>query len=237
MYGWRARIGLIVPASNSTNEPEWQKVMPEGVSLHTARMPLEAVTEGGLSEMADTATAAAERLSQVNVDVVAYGCTTGSLIKGHKYAEKLEAKLSKSANAEAITTALSVERALDSMDVESVSIATPYNETLNQREVEFLEEGGFSVDNITGRGLEDNLEIGDLEPRQAYIQGHKSSSGEEGALFISCTNYRTFEIIQALEMDLGKPVITSNQATLWDSLNSLGLPDPQMKLGQLFEDV
>jgi maleate isomerase len=53
-------------------------------------------------------------------------------------------------------------------------------------------------------------------------------------VFVSCTNYRTFEVIERLEADLGKPVVTSNQATLWDALRTLGVDD-DLPLGRLFE--
>ena len=71
MYGWRARLGLLVPSSNTTNEPEFHRVLPEGVSLHTGRLPLEDVTADDLAAMAETASGATDRLRHADVDVVA----------------------------------------------------------------------------------------------------------------------------------------------------------------------
>ncbi|MFB6311004.1 MAG: aspartate/glutamate racemase family protein [Salinirussus sp.] len=233
MYGWRARLGLLVPSSNTTNEPEFAAVLPDGVSLHTGRLPLEDVTADDLTAMAETAVDAAEHLAHANVDVVAYGCTTGSLVKGHGYAEELEASLADVADAPAVATALSVERALDALGARSVAVVTPYIDDLNEREREFLEEAGFEVRSLAGRGIEPNLEIGHLSPEAAYRQARSAGAEDADALFISCTNYRTFEAIEPLEADLDVPVVTSNQATLWDALRRTDI-ESGIDLGQLF---
>lgn len=233
MYGWRARLGLLVPSSNTTNEPEFAAALPDGVSLHTGRLPLEDVNADDLAAMAETATGAAEQLRHADVDVVAYGCTTGSLVKGRGYAEELEATLADVAGAPAVVTALSVERALDAVGAESVAVVTPYIEDLNERERGFLEAGGFDVRSVAGRGIEPNLEIGQLSPEAAYRQARTAADRDADVVFVSCTNYRTFEVIEPLEADLGVPVVTSNQATLWDALRRTDV-DAGVGLGRLF---
>lgn len=236
MYGWRARVGLLVPSSNTTNEPEFQRVLPDGVSLHTARLPLEDVNADDLAAMSETAARASEHLGHADVDVVAYGCTTGSLVKGHDYAESLEAKVSAAAGAPAVATALSVERALDALAAESVAVVTPYVEELNERERSFLGTAGFDVRSIDGHGVERNTEIGALSPQAAYRQAAAAVDGAVDAVFVSCTNYRTFEVVDRLEADLGIPVVTSNQATLWDALRRLDVEHAVDGLGTLFRD-
>jgi maleate isomerase len=235
MYGWRARLGLLVPSSNTTNEPEFQGVLPEGVSLHTGRLPLEDVTAEDLTEMAGTAEGVAEGLGHADVDVVAYGCTTGSLVKGHGYAEDLERTISEVTDAPAVATALSVERALAELGATSVAVVTPYIDDLNERERSFLEDAGFEVTAMAGQGIELNTEIGALRPEAAYRQAVAAADTDADAVFVSCTNYRTFEAIDRLEADLGMPVVTSNQATLWDALRRVGVDHTEVELGRLFQ--
>lgn len=235
MFGWRSRLGLLVPSSNTTNEPEFHRTLPDGVSLHTARLPLEDVNVEDLSEMAGTAEGVAERLKHADVDVVAYGCTTGSLVKGRGYAEELEEKLADVAGVPAVATALSVERALDALGAESVTVVTPYTTDVNEREREFLERGGFDVLSIDGHELEANTAIGALRSEDAYQQARAKYDGRADAVFVSCTNYRTFEAIDVLEKDLGVPVVTSNQATLWDALGRTSVDRTEIDLGLLFE--
>ena len=124
MNGWRTRLGLIVPSSNTTNEPEFYDSLPDGVSLHTARMRLEDTTADDLEQMAGEIARCADLLSTANVDVVAYGCTTGSLVKGHGYDEEIESRLSAATEVPAVATAASVKRAFDVLNLDSVAIAT-----------------------------------------------------------------------------------------------------------------
>lgn len=235
MYGWRGKLGLIVPSSNTTNEPEFQRYLPDGASLHTARMHLGSVTADDLATMADDAERCGELLATAEVDVVAYGCTTGSLVKGPGYDEEIEARLSEVAGVPTVATAASIKRAFVALDVERLAIATPYIDELNDREESFLTQAGFDVLDIQGLGLESNVDIGALTPQTAYREARRVDHDDADAVFISCTNFRTLEVIASLEADLGKPVVTSNQATLWDALRTGGIDaDLGADLGRLF---
>lgn len=235
MYGWRTRLGLIVPSSNTTNEPEFYDVLPDGVSLHTARMELEGANADELAAMGDRADRCADLLATADVDVVAYGCTTGSLVKGPGYDEDLESRLAERADAPVVATAASVKRAFEALDVERLAIATPYIDDLNEKEADFLDAAGFDVLDIEGLGIEPNTGIGAQHPETTYQRARAVDRPEADAVFVSCTNYRTFEAIEPLEADLGKPVVTSNQATLWDALHTAGVDYSEVELGTLFE--
>lgn len=235
MNGWRARLGLIVPATNTVNESEFYEYLPEGVSVHTSRMGLKEVTVEELEQMADDVERCAELVEAADVDAIAYGCTTGSLVKGAGYDEMIESQLEETAGIPAVATAASIKRAFDALNVTSMSITTPYIEDLNRREKEFLEDAGYDVLGIEGLKLQDNLDIGAQHPEIAYQKARSVVDSDADAVFISCTNYRTFEIIERLEADLGKPVVTSNQATLWDALRTLGVDYGDLPLGMLFE--
>lgn len=238
MYGWRARVGLIIPSSNTTNEPEFAGVLPEGVSLHTARMYL---TENGPDEL-ETMAADVERcgelLATANVDVLAYGCTTGSLVKGSGYDEEIERRLEETTGIVSVATAASIKRAFDALGVDRIAIATPYEQELDERERRFLEDAGYDVAEIRGLGIRMNTEVGAQPLMRSYRQASdliKRLSDAVDAIFISCTNYRTFETIPLLEEDTGVPVVTSNQATLWDALRRANVSTTGLELGRLFE--
>lgn len=236
MYGERARLGLVVPSSNTTNEPEFAGALPAGVSLHAARMRLDSVDADSLSSMADDVERCAERLATADVDVVAYGCTTGSLVHGPGYDEEIEARVESVAGVPAVATAASVKRAFEALGVESVAVTTPYVDDLNRREAAFLEAAGYDPVAMDGLGIGPNLEIGARYPETAADAARAVDDPDADAVFVSCTNYRTFEIVPELERDLGKPVVTSNQATLWDALGSLdGDVRPERELGRLFD--
>lgn len=237
MYGWRGRLGLIVPSSNTTNEPEFSAVLPPGLSLHTSRMFLEDTEADELESMADDVERCGELLATADVDVLAYGCTTGSLVKGVGYDEEIEHRLEDATGIPAVATAASIKRAFDALDIDRLAIATPYEQELNDREQAFLKDAGYDVADIRGLRIRKNTEIGAQYPQTAYKQGidaFEASDEPVDGIFLSCTNYRTFDIIDQLERDIGVPVVTSNQATLWNALETIGVSTDDLELGTLF---
>lgn len=235
MYGWRGRIGLLVPSSNTTMEMELHEALPEGVSLHTSRMPLKNVTEEELLKMEALAVEGAALLKDANVDIILYGCTSGSFIGGKNFEKELEAKIEKEVALPVVSTSSAILEALGVVDAQRILVITPYTDEINEREREFLEANEFEVLDIRGLGIEDNLRIGKLEPYEAYRLARATFMDEADAIFISCTNFRTFEIIELLEDDFGVPVITSNQASLWLTLREMDIHDVIPGLGSLFE--
>lgn len=225
MYGWRSRISLMIPSSNTTMESEFWGYAPEGVSIHTSRLPLRRVTEKELVDMSDEAERCAELLADAKVDVIVYGCTTGSLIKGKGYDEEIERRINEATGIPAISTARAVLDALNEKGVKKIAVATPYTDEINQKEKDFLTENGFEVSEIKGLGIEENIEIGKQPPYIAYCLGKEviRAHPKAEALFISCTNFRTFGIITALSRDIGRPVVSSNQASLWRALQECGV--------------
>lgn len=214
MSEWH-RLGVVVPSSNTAVEREFSRCVPENVSVHTSRMPLESVTAAALDAMSDRAVECAELLSHADVQAVAYACTTGSLLHGPGFDRELEEALSAAIDGPAVATALSVDRALQELDAERIAVRTPYVEELNAREREYLEAAGYEVVSISGLGIEDNTEIGALTPENAAEQVRTVDSPVD-AVFVSCTNYPTLSAVESMEEALGVPVVTSNGATLWD---------------------
>lgn len=221
MYGNRGRIGLVVPSSNTTMEPELARELPTGISLHAARMPLVDVTADRLEEMEAGADRCGRLLATADVDVAAYGCTTGSLVKGPGYDEAIETRLSDVTGVPTVATAASIRRAFDALDLRRLALATPYVRALNEDEADFLDAAGYEVVALSGLGLQANTDIGARWPEQVYRQVRDLDTADADGVFISCTNYRTFEVIDRLEDELDTPVVTSNQATLWDVLEIL----------------
>jgi len=230
------RIGLIVPSSNTTMEPEFYEMAPEGVSIHTARMRLREVQAEALREMAEDATEAAELLSTAGVNLLVYGCTTGSLLGGTEWERKLVEKIQRFGRVPSFSTSGAVVEALKEFEAEKIVVATPYIEKLNALEKGFLEDHGFEVLGMKGLGLVSNLEIGKEPPSAAYRLACDVFRPEADAVFISCTNFRTIEVIEALEADLGKPIVTSNQASMWKALSAGGIREKIFGYGGLLEE-
>ncbi|BAA81536.2 maleate cis-trans isomerase [Aeropyrum pernix K1] len=234
MYGWRARIGLIVPSSNTTMEPEMWMMAPEGVSIHTGRVPLEKVSVEELLKMEEYSAIEAEKLATAGVDLIVYGCTTGSLIGGPGYDLKIADKLSSASGVQVVTTATAVVEALKALGASRIAVATPYIEEVNKREEEFLRHHGFDIVDFKSLGLLGNLDIGRVPPWRVYRLARSLSIEGADAIFISCTNLRTVEVIGLLERDTGLPVVSSNTASMWMALKTLGIREAGFKAGTIF---
>lgn len=239
MYGWRKRIGLVLPSSNTTMEPELNCMLPKGISLHTARVLQVIETEEELIKMADYAKRAAEEVATAAVDLIMYGCTSGSFLKGEEYNKNLSKDLSEFTGIQVITTSSALRLALEALAARKICLVTPYPKETNERGRVWLESIGFTVvktveliESTYAEPIE-NLEIGKLAPELVYANIKAHYPLEIDALLISCTNLRTIEIIDILEEDFAVPVVTSNQASLWAALRGVGIKAPIAGFGQL----
>ncbi|MFH1757927.1 MAG: maleate cis-trans isomerase [Pseudomonadota bacterium] len=246
MYGWKGRIGLLIPSRNTTLEPEFNRMVPGGVSIHAARMALKEPSPAALMEMEKEVYKAASMIMAVNPGVIVVGCTSGSFIKGFGYDQKLTQKIMGQTKVKAITTSTAVIEALKLLKVTKVAVATPYTEEVNEKERKFIEAHGIRVTRIKGLGYSKPMKayplasqpvsgIGLLEPSVAYKLAQDVDGPEADGIFISCTNFRTVEIIEALEKNMGKPVVTSNQASMAMALRVMGIKERVIGFGSLLE--
>ena len=237
MYGWRGRIGLLVPTGNSVMEPEFQRMAPAGVTTHANRVALKDVTPESLSRMEDDAERAARGIVSVRVGVIAFGCTSGSFVGGKGYDERLIAKIEDATGVPATTTTTAVVRALRAFNVSRIALATPYTDEVTRLEVDYLRDQGFEVTAWQGGGIVETADIQACPPEVSFQRARAVDNERAEAVFISCTGFRAIENIEKLEADLGKPVITSNQATFADCLRILAVGDVAPGHGALFDRV
>lgn len=236
-FGWRARLGLIIPSRGWTLEHEWPRMLPKGVCYFVARIMLKATTLEEVEKMDPFVLDAAKSLASADVDLLCYGCTIGSMLKGKGYDQALATDLQKNTGVPAKTMTTAVIEALHELNVRKVATATPYTNDFNKLEKAFLESNGFEVIYEKGLGITDTVEIAKVSPGEVYRLGKEvlSKVPEADILFLSCGNLRTIEIISVLEKDVGKPVISSNQSMLWSALRAVGVRESIHGFGSLFE--
>ncbi|MEM2896278.1 MAG: maleate cis-trans isomerase [Candidatus Bathyarchaeia archaeon] len=236
MSGWRTKLGFMIPCTDTVLESDAYRIVPYGISVHFTRMMLREVTPKALQEMATEIEKAAALLYMAEVDVIAFGCTSGSLIMGPEYDKKIIKRiLSVAPNVKATTTATAVINALNELNLKKIVVLTPYIDKVNEKEKEFLEAHNFKVLNIKGLGIFKDVEISKVSPETIYGLAKAINMPEADGVFISCTNFRSTEVVDVLEKDLEKPIITSNQATIWDMLKKANVRDEIRGFGKLME--
>ena len=236
--GWRARIGVIVPPSNTVNETEFNRLKPDGVTFHFTRSPLHPdPAADDFAEMMSDIDRACGDLAACAVDLVAYGCTSGSMACP---ADRLLGRMQEASGVEGISTAGAILAALNALGVTRIAMATPYTEETNAHEAHYLQEHGIEVVVASGLGLNASLEkiqrISRVAPKAVFDHALAVDRPEAEALLICCTDFNTIDAIEPLEEELGKPVVTSNTATLWSSLRTLGIEDRIEGCGRLLRD-
>ena len=232
-YGWRLRLGMLLPSSNPVAEPEISRFLPEGVSLLTTRLKLAGSTREDLLGMTAGVEQAVALLADAGVDRLVFNCTAVSTFDpamGDALRERMEAVSKKPAT----STSHGIISALAQMAPRRIALVTPYIDAVVEREIQFLEHLGYEVVRRVGLGLAEGKAMSSVEPGQWYRETMALNNCGAELYFLSCTAIRVFDIIVDLERDLGLPVITSNQAMLWSCLRDAGIRDRIPALGQIF---
>lgn len=233
----RARIGLIVLATDHTIEHEYRSIYSRlpGVALYESRIRNSAeINPTTLAEMAKGMTAAADViLPGTKLDVVAYGCTSGTVVIGEdKVFDLIRAARPGVACTTPITAALA---GLKAMGCRRIALLTPYVESVNLMLRDFIEARDIAVPVMGSFNHENDNEVARISTasiEEALVELGRSDTVD--GVFVSCTSLRVAEIAERAEARLGKPVTSSNHAMAWHCLRLAGVADPLPGLGRLF---
>ena len=229
-----ASIGLIIPSSNRLTEPQFNTYVPAGVGVHVTRLRMTGKFRKPLSELKPSLVEAAQALSDVKPGVIVFHCTANSMESGLAHEKAIVDIVAQASGCPTITTAQAITQAFDRVGIKKLVLISPYVKATNQLEVNYLSETGYTVLHELGLALETHA-YASVTPEEWKEIVKENSRADADGYFLSCTNTRMIEAIEDLERDLGKPVVNSNQATLWACLNKLGVKHSGEKLGRLFQ--
>jgi len=248
MSGWRGRLGLIVPHNNTTTEPEFYEYVPSGMSVHTCRIKGRGKDRGEIvSDMVRQAYESANRFvidtkeglvdEEIHtVGAIGFACFRTSYYRGLGWDEEVRRGIEKASGIPTTTAASSIIKSLREMEMRKIGLVSPYPEESNVRLVQFLNANDFEVGklvpvfDVPRDPYHNNL----IPPWRTYELARKAAVDDVDGILLCVTNFRTFEIIDKLERDVMKPVISANQVLLWDMLNIVGINETMPKLGSLF---
>jgi maleate isomerase len=212
-------VGIIVPFDMALDREMWRWT-PDGVSLLFTRTPYAALPV--TVEMAqvvgdlDVVEQSTRDLRMVNPSVYVYGCTSGSFVNGLAAQRRMVETMRSAGGADAVTTSGALLQALFHLGVSRVATATPYEPHVTARLSVFLREAGIDVVDSAHLGLTGDMWKVPYETTRDLVRQADSPDAE--AIVVSCTNLATYDIIASLEDELGKPVVSANQATMWAAL-------------------
>jgi maleate isomerase len=228
------RIGLIIPSGNSLTERQFNQYVPPGVGIHVTRLRMTGKWRKPWAELKNSLIEAAEALSDVNPGLIVFHCTANSMENGLAHEAAIVETIEKASSCSTLTTAQAITQAFDHFGIKKLVLISPYVKETNAHEVKYLSEAGYTVVHELGLGLEPHA-YAQVTPAEWQKVVHENTRAEADGYFLSCTNTRMIEAIDDLEKDLDKPVVNSNQATIWACLKRLGLKHSGAKLGRLFQ--
>jgi len=231
MFGWRGKLGIIMPDNNTILEPELYGYLPEGVSLNCGRAVMHGVAAKDRIPTGVAALPGVIEGLQKRVGVISYACMTTSIFQPLGWQKSLETFTKGTPFLPAGETMIC---ALRQVNARKIGIFSPWLEEISSRVPEWFAQFDIEVvRNVNIPFTRDEVTVHDVEEFYSHII-NEFRSQKIDALGIMGTDWGTFSIINPLERDLGVPVISSNLALLWCMLGVLGIRD-NIGVGQLFD--
>ena len=226
MYGWRGRIGLMIPYDNAVIEPEFNRTLPPGVSAHVVRS-----TKTDRKDLAEESIGLAAGMVHLRLSIALYACNASSFMQGRAWHDEFLKRFQQAAGVPCETASSAMIKMLQHRRVTNVALVSPYPTWLLEPLANFVRECGIGVANVVALGLEPP-DINVLGPEYTYRVAKEANVPSCDGVLILATNFRSLEVVGMLEQDFRKPVVSTNQALMWMAKRMLGLPqrdaDPQV---------
>ena len=216
------RIGLLIPSSSSTQEPEFARALPPHVTVHAARLTLTKISADQTAKVAEHIETESRKLADADVDVIALPATAPSSRQGVGGDQALIKRISDATGKPATTASTALLEALALLGKRRLVIGAPWSRAVNESVAAFLRGHGYEVLDHQELGHVDNLEVGRLAESTAYDMGRRVDRPDAELVMLACGNWRTLGVIDRLERELGKPVLSTNLVTLWGALRLAG---------------
>ncbi len=235
LKGWRAEVGLLAPVAAMYRE--FDILAPEGVRFSRAILGLEEVTPEALKKMSGEIEVQAKRLNIGHkMDLICLGCTSGSFIGGPGYDQKIIKMIEDATGVSATTTTTSVVELLKDLGAKKIALVGPYIKEVFDAEVDFFEAAGFKILTVQWLGYTKTEEFWDYRhnPYPVYKlikEGYKAAPDAD-LVFVTCMWSSIMGIVDIAEKEIGKPIISSCSATLYNILKMLKISDPVYHYGE-----
>ena len=230
------RIGLIALSTDFTIEQDYRNICHQlPVDIFVNRIPFEnPLNHENYLKMANhISDVSAQILPSEDVDIVAYGCTSGTIAIG---AERIKQEVNNSKpNAKVTTPITAAIKAFNYLGIKKIAVLTPYPKDVNETVFNYLNENNLTIDSFSSFNLEYDSEIAQVSHESLQKQIAKIDLSNVDGLFVSCTALKIVDVLDKIEKLQNTTIISSNQAIIWDCLRSVGIDTKIKGYGKLFE--
>jgi maleate isomerase len=224
---WRARIGVLSPACCPNQVCEWKGNLPDGVTFHEAIMGMVENNPAGLLSLKEKAMVEGRKLADGLMDIILFACTSGSFIGGPGYDRTIIEELEAATGIKATTTSTCVSAVFAELGIKKMALLGPYIQEVMETEVAFFKQQGIETLYVKGLGYRANLDFTRLhfQPSLFYPLAQEAYRAvpDIDCIFITCMASPSKAVINVLEQETGKIVVSSQSASLYSILKQLGI--------------
>ena len=246
--GWApTRIGVLTPHADVGPEAEFCAMAPDGISIHAARIPFGAYRPGGTMDptIADDPVRAfadpplvddaAELLASAPLHAIIYSLTSSSYVRGAADDARLKERLERRTRGiPMVITCAAAVTALAALGVTRLALVSPpwFSAEMDQQGARYFQSQGFEVVHTGPAGLPSDQQA--IQPSELYEWVRTQTPNSAEAVFIGGNGLRSIGVIEALEEDLDRPILTANQVAFWQALALSGSREPVVGYGRIF---
>ena len=234
-YGTRARLGMLLPSGNQAAEPQFHAMLPSGVSLHTTRLKLTGSSERDLLAMTERVEEAAQLVADSGADLIVFHCTAVSTFSP-ELEKSIKERVARASGKPATATSEAIVAALNALGARRIVMLSPYIDAINAREASYFAAFGFDILGYAGLDCRDANVMMAVTPEAWRKFTLERRDARADAYLISCTTVRSADVIEDLERELGRPIVTSNTAAAWHCLRKMGIQDRVSGFGRLLSE-
>ena len=231
------RIGLIALSTDFTIEQDYRNICHQlPVDIFVNRIPFEnPLNHENYLKMANhISDVSAQILPSEDVDIIAYGCTSGTIAIG---AERIKQEVNNSKPDAKVTTPITAAiKAFNYLGIKKIAVLTPYPKDVNETVFNYLNENNLTIDSFSSFNLEYDSEIAQVSLESLQREIAKIDLSNVDGLFVSCTALKIVDVLEKIEKLQNTTIISSNQAIIWDCLRSVGIDTKIKGYGKLFEN-
>ena len=231
------KVGLIALSTDQTIEKDFKNIcnnLPLDIFINRIHNQNPLTKENLLKMREDLASVTKKILPDEKLNTIAYGCTSGTIAIGENNVK--EKILSVKPGSYVTTPVTSAIKAFNQLKINKIALFTPYPEAVNKTILDYFNKKNIEVSSFASLNLNLDSEFANVDPNYILEISSKLEMKNADALFISCTALPVLGILSKLESKILKPVLSSNQTLIWDTLRSIGYKSPIKGYGKLLEN-
>ena len=231
------KVGLIALSTDQTIENDFQNIcnnLPVDIFINRIHNKNPLTKENLLKMGEDLASVTKKILPDEKLNTIAYGCTSGTIAIGEDSVK--EKILSAKPGSYVTTPVTSAIKAFKLMNIKKIALFTPYPDAVNKTILRYFTKKNIEVSSFASLNLNLDSEFANVDPNYILEISSKLETKNADALFISCTALPVLNILDKLEQTIKKPVLSSNQTLIWDTIRSIGYKSPIKGYGKLLEN-